>query len=144
MYKKKELSLNEKFINLIMKDGKKILATRILTDALDYIKEKGNKEPQKVLEKAFENVMPMIEVKAKRVGGSVYQVPVEVKPKRQLGLAMRRILIAARKKSGAAMFERLAKEILLAYNSEGEAIKKKEDVHRMAEANKAFAHFARF
>ncbi len=131
-----------KFINQVMKRGKKTVARKIVYRALDTIKEKTKKEPVEVFEKALENASPLLEVKSKRVGGATYQVPREVRGDRRLALAMRWILIAARSKKGKPMAAKLAEEIISAANNEGSAIKKKEDTHRMAEANRAFAHFA--
>lgn len=137
--------LNEKFINYIMQNGKKSVARRIFNDALKKVKEKNPKEnPQAVFEKALSNVAPMLEVRPKRVGGAVYQVPIEVPPRRKQALAMRWILTAARSKKGSTMSDRLAAEFIEAGEGTGAAVKKKEDMHRMAEANRAFAHFARY
>lgn len=132
-----------RFINYIMLDGKKETARRIVYGALDIIKEKsGDKEPIEVFELAIKNASPVTEVRSRRVGGANYQVPVEVRPERQQALAMRWIVGAARSKKGGTMDQFLATELLLAANNDGEAVKKKENVHKMAEANKAFAHFA--
>jgi small subunit ribosomal protein S7 len=132
-----------RFINYIMLDGKKETARRIVYGALDIIKEKsGDKEPIEVFESAIKNASPVTEVRSRRVGGANYQVPVEVRPERQQALAMRWIVNAARSKKGGNMDQFLATELLLAANNDGEAVKKKENVHKMAEANKAFAHFA--
>ena len=132
-----------RFINYIMVDGKKETARRIVYGALDIIKEKsGDKEPTEVFELAIKNASPVTEVRSRRVGGANYQVPVEVRPERQQALAMRWIVGAARSKKGGTMDQFLATELLLAANNDGEAVKKKENVHKMAEANKAFAHFA--
>jgi small subunit ribosomal protein S7 len=130
-----------KFVNRMMNRGKKQVARSILYDALDIVKEKANEEPLEVFLKALENVKPMVEVKSRRVGGSTYQVPVEIKDKRREALAMRWIIQAARARAGSAMSTRLSAEILDAFNSTGTAFKKKEDTHRMAEANKAFSHY---
>lgn len=132
-----------KLINKVMKDGKKSTAQKIVYSAFDLMKTKTKKEPLEVFRKAMENVSPLLEVKAKRIGGATYQVPMEVRPERKSALAMRWILEAARSKKGKAMAERLGDELISASNNEGNAIKKKNDTHRMAEANKAFAHFAR-
>jgi len=132
-----------KLINRVMKDGKKSTAQRIVYDAFDFMKNKTKKEPLDVFRKAMENVSPLLEVKAKRIGGATYQVPMEVRPERKSALAMRWILDAARSKKGKDMYERLGDELISASNNEGNAMKKKNDTHRMAEANKAFAHFAR-
>ena len=130
-----------KFVNVVMKDGKKSVAERILYAALDAIKVKTNDDPMKVFKKAIENVKPAVEVKSRRVGGSTYQVPVEVRPSRKLALSMRWIITNARTRPEKGMAEKLANELNDASNMRGGAIKKKDDVHRMAEANKAFAHY---
>ena len=131
-----------KFINRIMERGKKTVARKIVYQSLEIIKEKTKKEAMEVFEEAISNVSPMLEVKSKRVGGAVYQVPREVRGDRKLTLAMRWISNAARAKKGKPMKEKLAQELMEAANNEGTAIKKKNDTHRMAEANRAFAHFA--
>lgn len=136
--------LLEKFINYVMLDGKKTIARQIMKDTLQVIKEKTQQDPLKVFEQAINNVKPAMEVRAKRIGGSVYQIPMEVKPGRQLMLAFRWIIDTARKQKGAPMAKRLANELVQAFNNEGNAIKKKDETHRMAQANKAYAHFARF
>jgi small subunit ribosomal protein S7 len=136
--------LQEKFINCMMLCGKKSVARRIFQAAMQLLRDKGQKNPEDVFEKALRNVMPNMEVRAKRVGGSVYQVPVEVKPKRQQSLSMRWMIQACRSRKGKSMAEKLAQELLDAFNETGTAFKKREDVHRMAAANKAFAHFARY
>jgi len=131
------------FINQLMLDGKKSKAQKIVYMALERIKQKmPDKEPLDVFKKALENVKPRLEVRPRRVGGATYQVPMEVKPERQTSLAMKWIITAARARKGKPMFMRLADELIAAYNHEGAAFKKREDVHRMAEANKAFAHLA--
>ena len=130
-----------KLINSIMLDGKKGVAQKIVYDAFDIIKEKTNKDPNECFETAMENVMPMLEVKSRRVGGSTYQVPMEVRADRQQTLALRWLITYSRSRSERTMAERLANEIIDAKNSMGGAFKKKEETHRMAEANKAFAHF---
>ncbi len=135
--------LQEKFINYIMKDGKKNLARKIFREALVIMSEK-EKQPEKVFEKAIENIKPNLEVRAKRIGGAVYQIPVEVKSHRQLALAFRWLLGASRAKKGQPIAKKLADELLLAANNEGGAIKKREDTIKMAQANKAFAHFAKY
>lgn len=135
--------LVSKFINSIMETGKKSTAERILYNALNAVQEKvSGTEPLELFEKAIENVKPEIEVRAKRVGGATYQVPTPVSPKRRLSLAMRWILDAARKRKGQPMYLRLAAELIAAYNREGSAMATRENIHKMAEANKAFAHFA--
>jgi small subunit ribosomal protein S7 len=136
--------MNEKFINYIMKQGKKTTARTILNDCFKIVADKTKKPAQEVFELALENAKPSLEVRPKRIGGAVYQIPMEVKPFRQFQLASRWMLAAARSKKGVPMAKALADEILQAANNEGSAIKKKEDSHRMAQANKAFAHFARF
>ena len=132
-----------KFINHIMRKGKKSLARRILYRSFEIVKKKTGKEPLEVFEKALENVGPAVEVKPRRVGGATYQVPIEVKRERSISLAMRWILDVARSKKGKRMEEKLAQEIISAANNEGDAVRKKINVHKMAEANRAFAHFAR-
>ncbi|PIQ77918.1 30S ribosomal protein S7 [Candidatus Peregrinibacteria bacterium CG11_big_fil_rev_8_21_14_0_20_41_10] len=136
--------LLEKFINYVMLDGKKSVARDITKEMLATMKEKTKQDPLKVFEQAVSNVKPAMEVRAKRIGGAVYQIPMEVKPKRQVMLAFRWIIDAARKRKGAPMAEKLATELLQAFNNEGASMKKKEDTHRMAQANKAFAHYARY
>lgn len=134
----------EKFINCMMRQGKKSIARVIFQDALKSLRDQGHKTPEELFEKAIRNVMPTTEVRARRVAGSVYQIPVEVKPKRQLSLSMRWIIAACRERKGKAMAQKLAQEFLDASSETGAAFKKREDVHRMAAANKAFAHFAKF
>lgn len=136
--------IQEKFINCIMLDGKKSVARKVFNDMLEYMKEKGHKNPAETFDRGIRNIMPQIEVRPKRVGGSIYQVPVEVKPERQQTLAIRWVLAATRGKKGAPMSKKLADEIMAASAEEGNAFKKKEDVHKMAKANRAFAHLARF
>ncbi|MDO6428845.1 30S ribosomal protein S7 [Thalassotalea sp. 1_MG-2023] len=131
-----------KFINILMVDGKKAVAERIVYGALDILSEKNTeKEHLELFEEALENIRPQVEVKSRRVGGSTYQVPVEVRPVRRNALAMRWLVEAARKRGEKSMAQRLANEMLDASDSKGSAVKKREDVHRMAEANKAFAHY---
>jgi len=130
-----------KFINMLMEDGKKSVAERIIYGALDQVAEKKDEEPLDLLDQAMENVRPVVEVKSRRVGGATYQVPVEVRPIRRNSLAMRWIIDAARKRSEKSMALRLAGELMDAADSRGTAFKKKEDTHRMAEANKAFSHY---
>ena len=130
-----------KLINNIMLDGKKGVAQKIVYDAFDIIKEKTDKDPVEVFEAAMENVMPLLEVKARRVGGSTYQVPMDVRPERRQTLGLRWITLYSRQRSERTMKERLANEIIDATNETGSAFKKREDTHKMAEANKAFAHF---
>lgn len=131
-----------KFVNYIMHCGKKYLALKLMGNAFEIIKAKGNKNPEEIFEKALENTMPKIEVRPKRVGGSIYQVPQEVNPKRQLALAARWILASARARKGTPFSNALAQELIEASTETGNAIKKKLDVYKMAEANKAFARFA--
>jgi small subunit ribosomal protein S7 len=131
-----------KLINQVMKQGKKSIARRIVHGTLETIKEKTKKDPLEIFELAMKNVTPLIEIKPKRIGGATYQVPTEVKGERGSTLAMRWLLGAARSKKGKPMHEKLAEELMAAARNEGTAIKKKEDTHRMAEANRAFAHFA--
>ena len=130
-----------KLTNQVMLDGKKGIAQKIVYDAFDIIKEKTGSEPMDVFSKALENVMPQLEVKARRVGGSTYQVPMEIRPERRQTLGIRWLVLFSRKRGEKTMKERLAAEPMDAYNSTGAAFKRKEEMHRMAEANKAFAHF---
>ncbi|MEG2583023.1 MAG: 30S ribosomal protein S7 [Oscillospiraceae bacterium] len=138
MYNSKTVT---RLINSIMLDGKKGVAQTIVYDAFNIIKEKTGKEPVEVFEDAMNNVMPVLEVKARRVGGANYQVPIEVRPDRRETLGLRWITVYARQRNERTMAERLANELMDATNSTGGAFKKKEDTHKMAEANKAFAHF---
>ncbi|MBU1247012.1 30S ribosomal protein S7 [Patescibacteria group bacterium] len=131
-----------KFINKIMQDGKKTVAQTIVYKAFDLIKEKTKEKPLEIFELALKNVGPLTEVRSRRVGGANYQVPCEVRPERSVALAMRWILKVVRTGKGSPTYKRLADELILASKNEGEAIKKKENTHKMAEANKAFAHFA--
>lgn len=130
-----------RFINVLMRDGKKNTAERILYGAFDMIQERTDAEPVQVFKDALESVRPAVEVRSRRVGGSTYQVPVEVRPARQHALAMRWIVDAARARNEYTMVERLTNELLDAANGRGSALRKKEDMHRMADANKAFAHY---
>jgi len=130
-----------KFINIIMRSGKKSIAEKIVYGALNKINDKGNIEPLEIFNKALENIKPIVEVKSRRVGGATYQIPVEVKTARSMTLAMRWIVSAAKNRNEKDMGSRLAGELLDASENRGTAIKKREDVHRMAEANKAFSHF---
>lgn len=132
-----------RFINYVMRDGKKSTAERLVYGAFDRVKEIAKEDPVKIFEKALENAAPVLEVKSRRVGGANYQVPIEVRPERRFVLAVRWIIDSARKRKGKGMAEKLADEIISASKNEGTAIKKKQDMHRMAEANRAFAHFAR-
>jgi len=137
-------TLVTRFVNDLMKDGKKSLAFTIFYETLDLV-EKRIKDteltPLEVWKKALENVTPMVEVKSRRVGGATFQVPMEIRPERKIAISMKNMILFARKRSGKSMPDKLAAEIVAAYNEEGGAFKKKEDTHRMAEANRAFAHF---
>lgn len=139
-YDDKQIS---KFINYIMLDGKKTIAEKIVYGAFNIIKEKTGKDGFEIFELAMKNASPNVEVRSKRIGGSNYQIPVEVRDNRRFLLASRWIIDAAKSKKGKPMAEKLAEELMLAANGEGTAVKKREDVHKMAESNKAFAHFAR-
>ncbi len=130
-----------KFVNVVMRDGKKTVAEKILYQALETVRQRTQDDPMKVFKKAVENVKPALEVKSRRVGGSNYQVPVEVRPARRLALSMRWIIQSAEKRGEKTMRLKLAGELLDAAENKGGAMKKKEDTHRMAEANKAFAHY---
>jgi small subunit ribosomal protein S7 len=131
-----------RFTNGLMKDGKKSLARRMFYEAMDRVNEKvSDEEPMVVFETAMENVRPKVEVKSRRVGGATYQVPIEVRPERRNALAIRWIIGFAQKRSGQSMAEKLAAEILDAYSNRGASVKKRDDTHKMAEANKAFAHY---
>ncbi|MDR2159147.1 MAG: 30S ribosomal protein S7 [Treponema sp.] len=130
-----------KFVNRMMWEGKRSVGLRIVHNALEIIGQKAEKEPLEVFLKALDNVKPVIEVKSRRVGGATYQVPIEIRESRREALGMRWIIAAARARSGHGMGDRLAAELMDAYNNTGTAFKKKEDTHKMAEANKAFAHF---
>ena len=138
--------LNEtvaKLINYVMRDGKKSTSQKIVYGALDIVSEKTKRSPVEALEEALKNVMPQVEVKSKRVGGANYQIPMPVRGERRLALGFRWVIEAANTKKGKPMGEKLGMEIVSAAANEGEAVRKRTDVHRMAEANKAFAHFAR-
>ncbi|HSC67478.1 MAG TPA: 30S ribosomal protein S7 [Cellvibrio sp.] len=130
-----------KFVNHVMESGKKSVAERIVYGALDIVKEKLSKDPIEIFEQAMENIAPMVEVKARRVGGATYQVPVEVRASRRNALAMRWMVDYSRKRGEKSMRQRLAGEMMDAAQGKGAAVKKREDVHRMAEANKAFSHY---
>lgn len=130
-----------RFINMVMKSGKKSVAEKIVYGAIDEIEGRGHADPLDVIEKALDHVAPAVEVKSRRVGGATYQVPVEVRPKRRQTLAMRWLIDAARKRGENTMPRRLAGELMDAMEERGSAVKKREDVHRMAEANKAFSHY---
>ena len=130
-----------KFMNCLMIDGKKAIAEAIVYGSFEIVQERTREDPNQVFRKALENVKPMVEVKSRRVGGSTYQVPVEVRPERRTALSMRWIIKHARSRSGRSMREKLANELIEASHNRGGAVKKKDDVHRMAEANKAFSHY---
>ena len=130
-----------KFINQVMLDGKKGVAERIVYGAFEIIKDKTGKDPMEVFDEAMKNVMPVLEVKARRVGGANYQVPVEVRPERRQTLGIRWLVINTRKRGGKTMQEKLAAELMDAANNVGASVKKREDTHKMAEANRAFAHY---
>ncbi|PWE01286.1 30S ribosomal protein S7 [Marinilabilia rubra] len=137
-------TLVTQFVNNMMLDGKKSIAYGIFYDAMDRINEKAEKEGKSTLEmfkKALENVTPSVEVKSRRVGGATFQVPTEIRPDRKMSVSMKNLIAFARKRSGRSMAEKLSAEIVAAYNQEGGAFKRKEDMHKMAEANRAFAHF---
>ena len=140
-YNNKHVSM---FVNRLMYDGKKSTATRALYNSFDIIEERTSTDPIETFEQALKNVTPRIEVKARRVGGTTYQVPTEVTSRRATALAMRWLLAAARKRSGRTMAEKLSNEFMDAAKGQGAAVKKKDDTHRMADANRAFAHFARY
>ena len=131
-----------KFINYVMKGGKKSTAQKVVYKAFETIEKKYKQDPLNIFDTALRNVGPQLEVKSRRIGGATYQVPREVRGERKMALAFRWILLAARSKKGKPMHEKLAEELILATKNEGSAIKKKQDTHRMAEANKAFAHFS--
>jgi small subunit ribosomal protein S7 len=133
-----------KFINYVMERGKKTVASRVVYGALDIIEKEMKADPKTVFEQAIRNVSPILEVKGRRIGGANYQVPMEVQEPRKTTLGMKWVINAARLKKGKPMSKKLAEELMDAHNKIGTAIKKREDVHKMAEANKAFAHFARF
>ncbi len=133
-----------RFINNLMYDGKKTVAYRIFYDSLDIVAEKmknAEKSPLEIWKQALDNITPHVEVKSRRVGGATFQVPLEIRPDRKVSISMKNLILFARKRTGHSMAEKLAAEVMAAYNSEGGAYKRKEDTHRMAEANKAFAHF---
>ena len=130
-----------RFINKLMLDGKKSLAEKIFYDSFEIIREKTGNDPLELFHQALKNVMPILEVRPRRVGGATYQVPMEVRPERRMSLAFRWIIQSARARKDKSMAIRLANELMAAANGEGSAIKKKDDMHRMAEANRAFAHF---
>ena len=129
------------FINRLMKMGKKSTATRVLYDSFDLIEERANRPAIEVFEQALQNATPQVEVKPRRIGGATYQVPMPVEPHRQISLAMRWLLTASRSRSGRSMSEKLAGELMDAASNQGAAVKRRDDTHRMAEANRAFAHF---
>ena len=130
-----------KFMNIVMRDGKKSTAEKIVYGAFDVIHERTREEPLKIFHRALENVQPNVEVKSRRVGGATYQVPIEVRSSRRMALAMRWLVAYARQRPGWTMRDKMANELIEAAHNRGNAVKKKEDTHRMAEANKAFAHY---
>jgi small subunit ribosomal protein S7 len=133
-----------RFVNNLMFDGKKIVAYKIFYDSLDIIADKlknDTKTPLEIFKQALDNITPQVEVKSRRVGGATFQVPMEIRPDRKVAISMKNMILFARKRTGHSMADKLASEVMAAYNQEGGAFKKKEDTHRMAEANKAFAHF---
>ena len=130
-----------KLINQVMLDGEKSVAQKIVYDAFTFMGEKLNQDPMEIFQQALSNITPVVEVKARRVGGANYQVPIEIRPERRQTLAIRWLVLATRKRSEREMSKKLAAELMDAYNNTGASVKKKEDTHRMAEANKAFAHF---
>jgi small subunit ribosomal protein S7 len=137
-------ALVTRFVNNLMYSGKKSVAYNVFYEAMDLVKTRmkdSDKTPLEVWKKALENITPMVEVKSRRVGGATFQVPVEVRPDRKVSLSIKNLILYARKRSGKSMSDKLASEILAAFNEEGSAFKRKEDMHKMAEANKAFAHF---
>ena len=136
-----------RFVNNLMLDGKKSIAYTIFYDALDMVGEKvkdADKAPLEIWKQAIENITPQVEVKSRRVGGATFQIPMEVRPERKVSISMKNLVLYSRKRAGKSMAEKLAAEIIAAYNQEGAAFKRKEEMHRMADANKAFAHYARF
>jgi small subunit ribosomal protein S7 len=136
-----------RFVNNLMLDGKKSIAYTIFYDALEMVGEKvkdADKAPLEIWKQAIENITPQVEVKSRRVGGATFQIPMEVRPERKVSISMKNLVLYSRKRAGKSMAEKLAAEILAAYNQEGAAFKRKEEMHRMADANKAFAHYARF
>ena len=132
------------FVNRLMRSGKKSTAQRILYDSFDFIEGRLKRPPLEIFDQALHNIMPHIEVKPRRVGGATYQVPMPVEPERQVSLGMRWLLTAARNRGGRSMAEKLAAELMDAANNQGAAVKRRDDTHRMAEANRAFSHFSRF
>jgi small subunit ribosomal protein S7 len=130
-----------KFMNIVMRDGKKSTAEKIVYGAFDVIHERAREEPLRIFHRALENVQPNVEVKSRRVGGATYQVPIEVRSSRRMALAMRWLVSYARQRPGRTMRDKMANELIEAAHNRGNAVKKKEDTHRMAEANKAFAHY---
>jgi small subunit ribosomal protein S7 len=137
-------TLVTRFVNNLMLDGKKSIAYTIFYDAMDLVGEKmkdSEKAPLEIWKKAIDNITPHVEVKSRRVGGATFQVPIEVRAERKVSLAMKNLILYARKRSGRTMAEKLAAEVMAAFNEEGGAYKRREDMHKMAEANKAFAHF---
>jgi small subunit ribosomal protein S7 len=130
-----------KFMSVVMQDGKKAVAEQIVYGAFDVVLDRTREDPLKIFHRALENCQPMVEVKSRRVGGATYQVPVEVRPSRRMALAMRWVVSYARQRPGKSMREKLANELIEAAHNRGNAVKKRDDVHRMAEANKAFSHY---
>lgn len=130
-----------KFMNVVMQDGKKAVAEQIVYGAFDVVQDRTREDPVKIFHRALDNCQPVVEVKSRRVGGATYQVPVEVRPSRRMALAMRWLVSYARKRPGKSMREKLANELIEAAHNRGQAVKKRDDVHRMAEANKAFSHY---
>ena len=133
-----------RFVNVLLVDGKKSIAYTLFYDALDIVGEKmkdADKAPLEIWKQALENITPQVEVKSRRIGGATFQVPTEVRPERKISLSMKNLVLYSRKRAGKSMAEKLSAEIIAAYNQEGAAFKRKEEMHRMAEANKAFAHF---
>ncbi len=140
--RKYQSALVQKFINYVMHDGKKTIAEKVVYGAFDIVEKEAKQDPLQIFNTAIQNASPILEVRSRRVGGANYQVPREVRGERRLSLAFRWLITSARSRSASPMDKRLAEEILLAAKNEGTAVKKKTDMHRMAEANKAFAHFA--
>lgn len=132
-----------RFVNMMMLDGKKSTAFKVFYDALDLIEQRGEEPSLEVFHKALKNVMPQVEVRSRRIGGATFQIPTEIRPGRRVSIAMKWTIKYARARSGKGMANKLAQELMAAAKGEGQAVKKKEDTHRMAESNRAFAHFAR-
>jgi small subunit ribosomal protein S7 len=134
-------SMVTQFVNMMMWSGKKTVAFEIFYDAMDIVKERSGEDEHEIWQKALNNCIPQVEVRSKRIGGATFQIPVEIRPKRKLSIGMKWLIRFARERSGKGMAQKLAAEVLAAYNGEGAAVKRKEDTHRMAESNRAFAHF---